>query len=118
MYLKVQLSYARTEETALDGAYDQWRTNIFQSQVLADLRSPQQFDAAADFIKPQDMHEFVRISANPQKHIEWLQKDIELGFETISLHNVNREQQRFIEVFGEKVLPALIETRQTVLPLA
>jgi len=118
MYLKVQLSYAMNEETALDGAYDQWRTNIFQSQVLADLRSSQQFDAAADFIKPQDMHEFVRISANPQKHIEWLQKDIELGFETISLHNVNREQQRFIEVFGEKVLPALIETRQTVLPLA
>jgi coenzyme F420-dependent glucose-6-phosphate dehydrogenase len=115
MYLKVQLSYAADEETALNGAYEQWRTNIFKSPVLAELRNPQQFDAAAELIKPEDMHEFVRISANPEKHIEWLHKDIELGFETISLHNVNREQQKFIEVFGEKVLPVLTSQRQTVL---
>ncbi|WP_225225484.1 hypothetical protein [Komarekiella delphini-convector] len=30
MYLKVQLSYAEDEEIALRGAYEQWRTNIFQ----------------------------------------------------------------------------------------
>lgn len=105
MYLKVQLSYAPDQETALQGAYDQWRTNIFESQVLADFRVPSQFDAAATFVTPEDMYQHVRISADPQQHIEWLQKDIELGFETISLHNVNREHQQFIEVFGEQVLP-------------
>ncbi|MBD2114666.1 MULTISPECIES: TIGR03885 family FMN-dependent LLM class oxidoreductase [Cyanophyceae] len=107
MYLKVQLSYAQDQETALHGAHDQWRTNIFESQVLSDFRIPSQFDAAATFVKPEDMYQYVRVSADPQQHIEWLQKDIELGFETISLHNVNREQQQFIEVFGEKVLPFL-----------
>ncbi|MBD2230765.1 TIGR03885 family FMN-dependent LLM class oxidoreductase [Phormidium tenue] len=107
MNLKVQLSYAPDQETALQGAYDQWRTNIFESQVLSDFRVPSQFDAAATFVKPDDMYQHVRVSADPQQHIDWLQKDIELGFETISLHNVNREQQQFIEVFGEKVLPFL-----------
>ncbi len=107
MYLKVQLSYAPDQETALQGAYDQWRTNIFESQVLSDFRVPSQFDAAATFVKPEDMYEHVRVSADPQQHIEWLQRDIELGFETISLHNVNREQQQYIEAFGEKVLPFL-----------
>lgn len=107
MYLKVQLSYAADEATALEGAYDQWGTNIFPSPVLSDLRSPQQFDAIANFVKPEEMYEYVRISPDPQQHIEWLQKDIDLGFEEITLHNVNREQQGFIEDFGEKVLPAL-----------
>ncbi|MBW4463323.1 MAG: TIGR03885 family FMN-dependent LLM class oxidoreductase [Nodosilinea sp. WJT8-NPBG4] len=107
MYLKVQLSYDPDQETALQGAHDQWRTNIFESQVLSDFRVPSQFDAAATFVKPEDMYQYVRVAADPQQHIEWLQKDIELGFETISLHNVNREQQQFIEVFGEKVLPFL-----------
>jgi alkanesulfonate monooxygenase SsuD/methylene tetrahydromethanopterin reductase-like flavin-dependent oxidoreductase (luciferase family) len=50
----------------------------------------------------------VRISADPEQHIEWLQKDVELGFSEIILHNVNRQQQGFIEVFGERVLPALV----------
>ncbi|MBW4685306.1 MAG: TIGR03885 family FMN-dependent LLM class oxidoreductase [Komarekiella atlantica HA4396-MV6] len=115
MYLKVQLSYAEDEETALRGAYEQWRTNIFQSPVLADLRSPQQFDAMAKFVKPEDMYEYVRISADPQRHIEWLQQYVELGFTEIYLHNVNKEQQRFIQVFGEQVLPTLVEERQIVL---
>lgn len=110
MYLKVQLSYAQDEEQALQGAYDQWRTNIFESPVLAEFRNPQQFDAAAEFVKPEDMHEAVRISAEPEQHIEWLQKYVDMGFSTLILHNVNREQQRFIEVFGEKVLPVLAKS--------
>jgi predicted esterase len=39
--------------------------------------------------------------------VEWLQGDLELGFQNIYLHNVGRNQQEFIEVFGERVLPAL-----------
>ncbi len=54
------------------------------------------------------MCELVLISADPQQHVEGLKKDIELGFDELILHNVNREQQQFIEVFGEKVTPALV----------
>ena len=31
----------------------------------------------------------------------------ELGFDEIYLHHVGQEQRRFIEAFGEHVLPAL-----------
>jgi probable non-F420 flavinoid oxidoreductase len=108
MFLKVQLSYARDEAQARQGAYDQWRNNIFENVMLAELRTPEQFDAAGQFVKPEDLDDFVRISADPEQHIEWLQKDVELGFSEIILHNVNREQQPFIEVFGERVLPVLV----------
>ncbi|HEY9796127.1 MAG TPA: LLM class flavin-dependent oxidoreductase [Leptolyngbyaceae cyanobacterium] len=108
MYLKVQLSYAQDESAARQGAYDQWRNNIFENVMLAELQTPAQFDAAAEFVKPEDLKDSVRISADPEQHIEWLQKDVELGFSEIILHNVNRQQQGFIEVFGERVLPALV----------
>jgi coenzyme F420-dependent glucose-6-phosphate dehydrogenase len=49
----------------------------------------------------------VRVSCDPQRHIDWLQQDIELGFSGIYLHNVNRNQREFIDAFGEQVLPAL-----------
>ncbi|MBF2063606.1 MAG: TIGR03885 family FMN-dependent LLM class oxidoreductase [Calothrix sp. C42_A2020_038] len=116
MYLKVQLSYAKDEETALQEAHEQWRTNIFKSPLLTDLQSPQQFDYAAQFVKPDDMYEFVKISSDTQQHINWLQQYIELGFENISLHNVNKQQQRFIEVFGEKVLPTLVQGKNLQTP--
>lgn len=107
IHLKVQLSYSATEEAALTGAYDQWRTNIFQGSVLGDMPTVAHFDAAAEFVKPEDMFKHVRISADPEEHVEWIKKDIELGFEKIVLHNVNREQKLFIEDFGRIVLPEL-----------
>lgn len=108
MILKVQLSYERDEETALQTAYQQWRNNIFKNIVMTELRSPQQFDAAGEFVQPHQLYEHIRISADPQQHIEWLKKDIELGFDELILHNVNKEQQQFIQVFGKKVIPALV----------
>ena len=32
---------------------------------------------------------------------------MELGFERLFLHNVNREQEAFVDAFGEHVLPLL-----------
>lgn len=107
MFLKAQISYARTDEEAVQGAWEQWRTNIFDSVLLSNLRSPEQFNVAAQFVRPEDMHGHVRISRDPEKHIEWLRQDVDLGFDHVYLHNVNRGQKRFIEDFGERVLPAL-----------
>ncbi len=107
MYLKVQLSFAQDEETARQGAHDQWRYNIFPSILLSDLKTPAQFDAASQFIKPDEIEPFIRISADPQQHLDWLQRDIDLGFSQLLLHNVNRQQERFIDVFGERVIPAI-----------
>lgn len=105
VYLKVQLSYARTEEEALEGAYDQWRTNIFSGSALSDLWQVAQFDAMGEFVQREELGKMVRISSDPKQHIDWIQQDAALGFEKIILHNVNRQQELFIKDFGEKVLP-------------
>jgi probable non-F420 flavinoid oxidoreductase len=104
VFLKSQLSFARTEEEAISGAYDQWRTNIFHSTVLGDLWQVEQFDLLAEHIQPGELKNMVRISSNIQQHIDWIKQDMELGFDRIILHNVNRQQEMFIQEFGDKVL--------------
>ncbi|MGF7217641.1 putative non-F420 flavinoid oxidoreductase [Spirosoma lacussanchae] len=108
MYLKVQLSYARSDSTARQGAYDQWRGNVFPNAVLTDLRRPEQFDQLGELVNLSEVDKLVRISADPRQHIDWLQEDIDLGFEQLFLHNVNRDQEVFIDDFGQFVLPALV----------
>lgn len=105
IYLKVQLSYAHTYEAALQGAYDQWRNNIFPSSVLGDLTTVAQFDALGEFVQPDELKNMVRISEDLDQHAAWIEEDISLGFEKIILHNVNREQELFIKDFGRAVLP-------------
>lgn len=109
MYLKVQLSYAKDEKEALREAHEQWRSNIFPSPVLSDLKTAKQLHQAAMFVREEDIREHVRVCAEPEQHLEWLQKDIELGFSQLFLHNVNLQHERFIEVFGDKVVTELLK---------
>jgi probable non-F420 flavinoid oxidoreductase len=109
MYLKVQLSYDQTKEAAQQGAYDQWKSNIFPNGMLTELRLPEQFDMAGDLVNVIEVDKMVNISADINQHIDWLQQYVDLGFEQVSLHNVNLEHERFIDDFGQKVLPVLLK---------
>jgi probable non-F420 flavinoid oxidoreductase len=107
LYVKMQISYAKTYNEALSGALDQWRTNVLPPEKLQDLFQPQHFDEAAKDITAKEIENAVLVSDNPNKHIAWIKQYIDLGFEHIILHNVNRQQELFIRDFGEKVLPQL-----------
>jgi probable non-F420 flavinoid oxidoreductase len=107
IFLQSHVSYAPTDDEARTNAWDQWRTPIFPGEVNEQLRLPGEFDAAAQFIEPKHLDDFVRISSDPGRHLEWIHNDLDLGFERIYIHNVGRNQQQFIETYGERVLPSL-----------
>lgn len=107
LLLQVKLSFDHSDAAARAGAHAQWRCNVFDSTVAAQLRTPREFEAAAKYVRPEDMDGAVRISADVQRHLAWLHEDFETGFDRLYLHNVNTRQRAFIDAFGEHVLPGL-----------
>jgi G6PDH family F420-dependent oxidoreductase len=107
LYLQVHLAYGRDEDALRREAHDQWRTNVFGSGVLAELRLPEQFEAAARYVRPEDLEGHVLISSDADRHIEMLSQYVELGFERLYIHHVGRDQSGFIQHFGRDILPQL-----------
>lgn len=107
IYLQVHLSWAEDEEEARRIAHEQWRTNVFGSDLATELSLPEHFDAAAEFVTPSDVEGPVLISSDLSRHTTWLSELAELGFERLYLHHVGQDQQRFIDAFGAKVIPEL-----------
>ena len=107
VHVQVHLSWAEQEQKALAIAHEQWRTNVFGSPLMWDLELPAQFDEAARYVRPADLCGRVLISAEPARHAAWIEEIAGLGVDGIYLHHVGREQERFIDVFGERVLPEL-----------
>jgi probable non-F420 flavinoid oxidoreductase len=105
--VQVHLSWAPDEDTALEIAHDQWRTNVFTPPLCWDLHTVEQFDIAAQHVSPDAVRDTVLVSADLDRHLEVLNELAALGFDEIYLHHVGREQQRFIDAFGERVLPVL-----------
>jgi probable non-F420 flavinoid oxidoreductase len=113
LFLQVHLSWAADEEEALAVAHDQWSTNLLDTSVAMELELPEQFEAAARFVTPEDVRSAVLVSADLGRHTAWLAEYAELGFDRIYLHEVGQaEHQRpFIDAFGSKVIPALAGAR-------
>lgn len=107
IYLKLGLSWAAGAAEAQRQAHDQWRFNVLSGDVSWELARPGDFEQATRFVRPEDMHESLFISHEPAAHIERLSTLADLGFDTIVLHNVGRNQSEFIDTFGERVLPSL-----------
>jgi coenzyme F420-dependent glucose-6-phosphate dehydrogenase len=101
VHLQFSFSYDRDRESAINGAYDQWRTNIIGTDKLDELSTPQQFDKIAERITRVDIAEKVPIYTNINTVIEHAREYLQNGFQMVTLHNVNTNQEQFIKDFGK-----------------
>ncbi len=110
-YLQVHVAYADDDDTALEIAFDQWRSNVFASPVSWDLPDVAHFDEASKHVRPEDMHDGVLISASTAEHVDRIGALAAVGFDGVFLHHVGQSQREFIDAFGTDVLPQLDVTR-------
>ncbi len=104
--LQLHVSWAATHEEALQNAMTEW-PNGGMNFPKQDVRSPEDFAAMAKLVRPENFKGRVLISPDLEEHRAHLQGFLDLGFDEIHVHNVGRNQEEFIRVFGEQVLPKL-----------
>jgi coenzyme F420-dependent glucose-6-phosphate dehydrogenase len=104
--LQLHLSWAPTDEEALQNAVTEW-PNGGMKFAKQDIRSPYDFEQMAALVRPEDFQGRVVISADPDRHRAEIQKFFDAGIDRVYLHNVGRNQAEWIDVFGREVLPKL-----------
>jgi probable non-F420 flavinoid oxidoreductase len=107
LYLQVHLSWAESEEEASAVAHDQWRSNVFGPPVCWDLETAEHFDVVSERVTAEQVAAVVNVSSDLDRHVALLREYVELGFDGLFLHHVGREQERFLDVFGARVLPGV-----------
>ncbi|GAB2959146.1 TIGR03885 family FMN-dependent LLM class oxidoreductase [Saccharothrix stipae] len=105
LHLQVHLSWAESEDEARSIAHEQWRSNVFPPPICWDLDTAEHFDLVSEDVSVERVAAVVNVSSDPGLHAKTIRDYAELGFEEIYLHHVGREQERFLDVFGERVLP-------------
>jgi G6PDH family F420-dependent oxidoreductase len=103
---QLHLSWAPTDEEALTNAMVEW-PNGGMKFPKQDIKSPLDFEQMAKLVRAEDFKGRMLISSDPEKHRQQIQKFIDLGFDQVYLHNVGRNQEEWIKVFGRDVLPKL-----------
>jgi coenzyme F420-dependent glucose-6-phosphate dehydrogenase len=72
------------------------------------IEDPIEMERAADAIADRAHTRFI-VSNDPAEVVEKIGMYLDLGFQDLVLHAPGEDQSRFLEQFGEDVLPALRE---------
>ena len=103
--LKCQISYSRDGGRAEEGAWEQWRSEVFPSSITTEVQYPEQFDDLSKTVRREDVREKVFISSDTDEHASMIERYLRAGVSGIYIHNVNKEQEDFIDDYGREVLP-------------
>ncbi|GAB3703933.1 hypothetical protein [Mariniluteicoccus flavus] len=63
------------------------------------------FDPVSEHVPAEVVQKSVQVSHDPFEHAELIQGFIDLGFDAVYLHYVGQDQERYLDTFGDKVLP-------------
>lgn len=107
MFLQSMVGYDPDAERAWQAAARRWPVAVLNQDQLQNVPTPELLAEAAGVVTPADLRGKLRVSADLRQHIDWIQGDLALGVERVFLYTISDDPERFIDTFGEKVLPAL-----------
>ena len=107
---QIAVSYDEDRDAAIKRAHEQFRWFGLGWKVIADLPNPDAFDAAAQFVTPEDVAESIPCGPDVDELVEKIKPFVDAGFTEVALVQIGGDQQeKFIAWAERELLPALRE---------
>jgi G6PDH family F420-dependent oxidoreductase len=105
---QIALACDPDRDAAIRRAHEQFRWFGLGWKVNADLPNPDSFEAATQFVTPEQVAEALSCGPDVEHHFEKIRAYIDAGFDEIALVQIGGEQQsEFITWAERELLPAL-----------
>jgi coenzyme F420-dependent glucose-6-phosphate dehydrogenase len=103
--IEIKVSYDRDRQRALDNC-GWWAALALTPEQKEGVEDPLEMERLADENADRAPTRFI-VSDDPEEIVEGIRRYAELGFDELILHAPGEDQARFLEQFGEDVLPLL-----------
>jgi coenzyme F420-dependent glucose-6-phosphate dehydrogenase len=104
-YGQCHVCWAESEDEAKKTALE-WFPNIaLGGEMTQELPQPAHFEQAAELLSEDDMAEVVACGPDPERHVEMIQKYLDVGCDHVYFHQIGPDQDGFFEFYESEVLP-------------
>jgi coenzyme F420-dependent glucose-6-phosphate dehydrogenase len=104
--IEMKVSYDTDRSRAIDDTRH-WAALSLSAEEKMSVEDPIEMERLADSLPAERAAKRWIVSTDPDEHIERIRPYIELGFRHLVFHAPGPDQERFIRVYGEQVLPRL-----------
>jgi coenzyme F420-dependent glucose-6-phosphate dehydrogenase len=108
MYGQISVCVAADEKQARKTALEWWPTAGIGGELSQELPTPAHFEQAAKTVREEDIAESVICGNDPKKHLEAIQKYIDLGFDYVYVHQIGPDQEGFFNFYQQQILPEFV----------
>jgi len=108
LQLEVKVSFDPDRDRALrDCTY--WGALALSPEEKTGVEDPIEMQRLADALPIDRAASRFIVSGNPVEHVERIQRYLELGFTSLVFHAPGPDQERFLRLYGDEILPRLRE---------
>ncbi|MFZ0089168.1 MAG: LLM class F420-dependent oxidoreductase [Solirubrobacteraceae bacterium] len=105
---QIAVSYDTDRDAAVKRAHEQFRWFGLGWKVNADLPNPESFEAATQFVTPEQVAEALPCGPDVDEHVEKIKPFVDAGFTEVALVQIGADhQEEFIGWAQRELLPAL-----------
>jgi G6PDH family F420-dependent oxidoreductase len=106
---QIAVSYDPDREAAIKRAHDQFRWFGLGWKVNADLPGPSSFEAASQFVTPEDVADQIACGNDLDEFVTKIGDFAKAGFTEVALVQIGEDQSAFLEWSRTELLPALAD---------
>lgn len=108
LMIEMKVSYDHDHERAMADT-KHWAALALTPEQKAGVEDPIEMERLADNLPVEQAASRWIVSTDPDEHIEHIKPYLDLGFTHLVFHAPGTDQERFLRLYGEEVLPKLRE---------
>ncbi|AQL43019.1 LLM class F420-dependent oxidoreductase [Halorientalis sp. IM1011] len=107
-YAQLTISYAETEDEAVDSAYERWPNSALPGDLSSELATPVHFEQASQSVEKEDIAAGSTVTdPDPAAHVGNIEEFADSGFDHVVVHQVGADVDGFFETYEDEVLPEI-----------
>ncbi len=99
----VKICYGPDEAAARKLAHQRWRTSGVAGQLNQELAMPSHFEAASQLVTEDVVAESITSGPDSDRHVEAIQKYVEVGYDEIFIAQVGDDQEGFLNFVAQEL---------------
>jgi len=105
--IELAVDYTDDESKAIEYRKAYWAGVFIPALFTERVYTPKMSEDNGKAVGSDTIREAVCISANPDDHVQFVQRYIDSGFDHLFFHSASPDQRAFLEGYGRDVLPQL-----------
>ncbi|HEX5403853.1 MAG TPA: glucose-6-phosphate dehydrogenase (coenzyme-F420) [Pseudonocardiaceae bacterium] len=106
LMIEVKVSFDTDKERALNDTHF-WGALALTPEEKSDVEDPVEMQRLADALPVERSSSRFIVSSDPEEHVAAVARYLELGFTHLVFHAPGPDQERFLKLYGEQILPRL-----------